>query len=136
MTGGCLCGALQFRIAGSLLSPHVCSCAHCQRWAGGPAVSWADVSVTDFEWIGGGQPSWYRTYPDSSRGFCPVCGSSVCVVDDGAELMGVTLASLDGQDVEPDELTFAHDAPVWFRRAFETWVESGRDSGSKSGSRD
>lgn len=115
-TGGCLCGRLRYETTGPITSPHLCSCEHCQRWAGGPAVAWADVPVSSFTWTGSGEPAWYNTYPDSKRGFCATCGSSVCVVDEGADLMGLTLMSLDDPSgVDPVSLSYSETAPKWFR---------------------
>jgi hypothetical protein len=62
-------------------------------------MAWVDFTVQGFEWVGpAGEPRWYRTWPTTSRGFCPDCGSTVAALDDGGTAMGVTMMSLDDRD--------------------------------------
>ena len=115
--GGCLCGKIQYVVAGPSDFPHYCSCAHCQKWSGAPAVGWVDFPLAGFQWTGeGGEPAWYWTYPDTKRGFCASCGGSICAVDEGAKTICLTLASLDDDDeIVPASHSFASSAPSWWR---------------------
>ncbi|MFF2555202.1 GFA family protein [Nocardia sp. NPDC058058] len=115
-SGGCLCGNIRYRAAGELSFPHLCSCPHCQRLSGAPVMSWVDFPRDGFEWTGpGGEPIWYNTFPDSQRGFCGVCGSSVAAQDDSdAELVGVTMMSLDDHSaLVPERQSFRPNAVSW-----------------------
>ena len=93
--GGCLCGRIRFRGDAEAGWPHVCSCPHCQRLAGGPLTAWVDFPLAKFEWTGGSEPTWYHTFPTTKRGFCPTCGSLVAALDEGSDVMGITMMALD-----------------------------------------
>ncbi|WP_419150655.1 GFA family protein [Nocardia vinacea] len=111
-----VCGNILYQASGDLSFPHICSCAHCQKLSGGPVMSWVDFPREGFEWTGpGGEPFWYNTFPDSQRGFCGVCGSSIAAQDDGsAELVGVTMKSLDDHSsLVPVHQSFKHHAVRW-----------------------
>lgn len=113
--GGCLCGRIRYRVTADPVYPHLCSCSHCQSWSGAPAVGWVDFALSGFEWTGDAEPTWYHTYPDSKRGHCVVCGSSLCALDDDADSICVTLGSLDpGSDVAPEGHSFESEAPSWW----------------------
>ncbi|MFQ6329180.1 GFA family protein [Nocardia sp. CWNU-33] len=115
-SGGCLCGNIRYQASGNLSFPHLCSCTHCQKLSGAPVMSWVDFPREGFEWTGpGGEPVWYNTFPDSQRGFCGVCGSSVGAQDDGdAKLVGVTMMSLDDHTgLVPERQSFRPNAVPW-----------------------
>ena len=74
-TGGCLCGAVRYRVDGPLDPVVACHCTQCRRWTGHHAAATSarreDVAVT-------GTVAWYESTPGViRRGFCPVCGSSL-----------------------------------------------------------
>ncbi|MEV6978521.1 GFA family protein [Kitasatospora sp. NPDC093806] len=117
-TGGCLCGRVRFEAAGAPDYPHVCSCPHCQKLAGGPLMSWVSFELAGFRWTGPtGEPAWHHTWPDSRRGFCPTCGSQVCAQDDGAPCIALTLSALDdASDLTPVNQSFRSDAVPWLPR--------------------
>ncbi|WP_280491925.1 GFA family protein [Nocardia asiatica] len=94
--GGCLCGQIRFRAEGEANWPHLCSCPHCQKLAGGPVTAWVDFPLAMFAWTGdGGEPSWFHTYPTTKRGFCSTCGSLVAALDEDGDAMGITMMALD-----------------------------------------
>ncbi|WP_024799703.1 GFA family protein [Nocardia sp. BMG51109] len=113
--GGCLCGQIRYRTTGKPDWPHLCSCPHCQKLGGCPVMAWVDFANDTFEWTGpGGEPHWYATFPTTRRGFCPTCGSTVAALDDDAEMMGVTLMSLDDHtSLVPEHQSFKDHAVRW-----------------------
>ncbi|MEU6310650.1 GFA family protein [Streptomyces sp. NPDC047014] len=120
-SGGCLCGLVTFTVAGEPDFPHACSCLHCQRLSGGPVMSWVSFPLAGLIWSGGGEPSWYYTWPDSRRGFCPACGSQVCALDDGADSIAVTLSALgNSPDLVPVTQSFRETAVPWLRQVPDT----------------
>ena len=87
-SGGCLCGAVRYRVKGPLGEAHACHCGQCRRQAGhfvvGVNIDWSAVEVD-----GGDALTWYPSSPGVKRGFCARCGSSLFWVseDFGAALL-------------------------------------------------
>ncbi len=105
--GGCLCGAVRYRLEDPPLHAGYCHCRICQRAAGAPVVAWGTWPADRFTWLQG-EP---RTFASSARGersFCPSCGTPLTFVDPGdPAFVDVTLASLD------DPAAFAPQSHIW-----------------------
>ena len=72
-TGGCQCGAVRFKIHGELGRPSICHCRMCQKAFGGffgPLVT----AKGETEWTRG-EPSYFQSSVNISRGFCAACGT-------------------------------------------------------------
>ncbi|MBW4690141.1 MAG: GFA family protein [Lyngbya sp. HA4199-MV5] len=93
----------------------------CQRSAGAPVVAWAHFPVSSLKYEGS-EPSLYRSSENTQRGFCPKCGSSICVVDDGDELLCITLATLD----RPEAVTPAYDSHLESSLPWMHWQSRNR----------
>ncbi len=72
--GGCLCGAVRYRVTGEPRWVAHCHCRDCRRASGGAVVTWAGFSETAYETIAG-EPALHASSPGVSRGFCAACGS-------------------------------------------------------------
>lgn len=124
-TGGCLCTKIRFSVTGAPDYPHVCSCTHCQKRAGGPLQSWVGFPLDGLRWTGdGGEPTWYDTFPgQTKRGFCATCGSHVAALDYGDTTIGINLTALDdqtGTDLAPVNQSFRGDAVAWLAQVPDT----------------
>jgi hypothetical protein len=73
----CLCGAVRFRVLGSLPAPDACHCTRCRKWSGhfyaGSDVPRAALTIE----AGADVVTWFRSSEKVRRGFCSVCGSSL-----------------------------------------------------------
>ena len=96
LEGGCLCGAIRYRISGAPRSADYCHCTMCRRAAGAPVVARLTVANDFFRWIGG-EPAVYRSSPDAERYFCRACGTQLALRDE-LDFLDVTLASLDNPE--------------------------------------
>ncbi len=120
-TGGCVCGHIRYTVTGEPLFPHLCTCPMCQRWSGAPALGWVDFKRSAVVFHGpGGEPALYRspepTQSGFQRGFCPICGSPVCALDDGAEEIALTIGTLDEpSSIVPESQSYPESAPSWLR---------------------
>lgn len=75
-TGGCLCGALRFRLDAPLAPIQVCHCRQCRKAQGGPFATNIPVPRAAFAWLD--EPSTLQRYassPGKWRAFCGRCGS-------------------------------------------------------------
>ena len=79
--GGCLCGAVRYRVKGPLGEAHGCHCSLCRRQSGhyivGVHIEWPNVEIEDETAL-----SWYESSPGIKRGFCSRCGSKLFWVSD------------------------------------------------------
>lgn len=105
--GGCLCGALRYRVTGESKSIVHCHCRMCQRSSGAAFMTWATYLPAQVEWTQG-EPKIFASSNNADRGFCSNCGSPIAFFTfenraDRRELIEVdmTVCSLD----RPDDLT-------------------------------
>lgn len=76
--GSCLCGALSFHASGPLESSAHCHCGYCRMSHGAAFVTWVVVPKAQFTWLTGETDvQWYQSSPQSKRGFCSRCGSTL-----------------------------------------------------------
>ena len=109
MDGGCLCGAVRYRVSGPPSGLSLCHCGSCRRASGAPSLAWAifpDEAVT----FTAGAVTTYESSPGVRWGFCPRCGSTLTY----------TRASRPGLH---DVTTATLDDPEAFAPRFEIWTE-------------
>jgi hypothetical protein len=117
-SGGCLCGAVRYRVNTTRSRALVCHCRDCQKQSGSAfslllALPAADVTLD-------GALASYECRGDSGRvvqrRFCPRCGSPVLSVSpDQPERVAIKAGTLD----EPERLT--PRLHIWCERALP-WV--------------
>jgi hypothetical protein len=94
--GSCFCGAITYRIDGTLRDARSCHCSRCRKAFSSQASAYALVKAAEFSWISG--ESLLTSYV-SSKGaglqFCSICGSTLCGTYEG-RIHGVTLGCVEG----------------------------------------
>ena len=101
-TGGCLCGAVRYRLTGPLPGVIVCHCSQCRRQSG-HYCAYTTVPLDRFQSERDTALTWYRSSDQAQRGFCRVCGSVLFWKPTGEETISVSAGTLDG----PTGLTVA-----------------------------
>ncbi len=115
--GGCLCGAVRYRISGSPFSSANCHCESCRRASGAPAVAWISIQRAELE-ILSGTPTIFHSSPHVTRQFCGICGTALTYeTTDSSSTIDITSASLD------DPNAFPPTAEVWLEDKL-TWAAS------------
>jgi hypothetical protein len=110
LEGGCLCGAVRYRVSGQAYGITHCHCRTCRRASGAPFVTWAGFDIDKFAFTKG-KPASYRSSRKVVRNFCGRCGTALTYRRaDLPESIDVTVASVD----DPEAL----------RPADHTWTES------------
>ena len=99
--GGCLCGALRYRVLGEPVATTLCHCRSCRRASGGTNVAWAVFDKAAFKWLSD-EPVAYS----SSRGIewlhCHQCGSLVGYRRSSRpDHMDITTGTLDDPNLYP-----------------------------------
>lgn len=98
--GGCLCGAVRFKVRGEPLRVGLCHCTDCRKTSGSPFTMFGIWPRAAYS--GEGELGTYE-----GRSFCPRCGSRVVSLrDDEAEIMAGAL------DEAP--------TPIW--PSYELWI--------------
>src|SRR5262245_1960247 len=76
VTGGCLCGAVGFRVTAKPMAAYYCHCKRCQRNGGGAFMVGATVRMEHFAFTKG-EPRAYDSSPKFVRLSCAGCGSDL-----------------------------------------------------------
>lgn len=108
LTGGCLCGAVRYRIGSELRSRVFCHCESCRRSTGAPYVAWATVDVEGFQLIEDGLEA-FRSSVGVERRRCRTCGCAITYQH-------------DQRPGELDVATATLDDPMAVRPEFHIWV--------------
>ena len=105
--GGCLCGAVRYRVSGEPVTTTLCHCRSCRRASGGTNVAWAVFDRSAFEWIGA-ETAIYSSWPGIRWLHCGGCGSLVGYERDSRpNHTDITTGTLD----EPDR--YPPNAEIW-----------------------
>jgi hypothetical protein len=91
--GGCLCGAVRYRVNGPLRDVFVCHCSVCARTHGGPACYSAcerdDLELTESRTL-----RWHA-HDGAERGFCGECGGRLFWSRPDRTTVSIAAGSLD-----------------------------------------
>ena len=72
--GGCQCGAVRFRVEGTLGDASVCHCRMCQKASGNFYLPLVSVRSAKLTWTRG-EPKRFQSSNHVRRGFCENCGT-------------------------------------------------------------
>ena len=117
ITGGCLCGAVRYRIEAEPVVTRICWCRACQFTGGGSATVNAIFKTEDVR-IEGALAD-FASQADSGntmhRRFCPSCGTPVTIQSDARpQYLGVRAGTMDDPDsVWPNITIWTSAAPRW-----------------------
>ncbi|HEX6740833.1 MAG TPA: GFA family protein [Sphingomicrobium sp.] len=120
LSGGCLCGAVRYRLKSAPFDCGWCHCRTCQLYGGAPAMPFATVLRADFAWTAGESAvRWVESSSFGKRAFCGECGSPLQVrVDHQPETVDFPIITLD----EPEAIAPAFHI-FWGSRV--AWFEPG-----------
>jgi hypothetical protein len=118
LEGGCLCGAVRYRVAGPPMDAGYCHCRLCQRSSGAPLLAWFTVEAASFSYTVG-EPAIFRSSAAAQREFCSRCGTQIVFRRSTAAIsIDVTLASLDDPAlVVPEYHIWRASRIAWFETA-------------------
>lgn len=114
--GGCLCGAIRYRIDGAIESVAHCHCHSCRRSAGAAFVTWFTVPRQHVVWTMG-SPRRFVSSPGVTREFCGACGTELSYANEkAADTIDLTVGSLDCAAGHPaDRHVWTADRLAWLR---------------------
>jgi len=102
-TGGCLCGAVKYRVDGPMREVVFCHCGQCRRQTG---LYYASTNAADADLTieGGDNITWFASSDEGRRGFCRHCGSALFWKYQGSEHISIQAGTLD----KPTRLTLGY----------------------------
>ena len=114
-TGGCLCGAVRYRLMSEPFDAGWCHCRTCQLNSGAPAMAFASVAVADWV-IEQGEPRRVRSSDFGHRLSCGACGTPLAMrVDHQPETVDFSIATLDEPGrIAPGFHIFWASKVAWF----------------------
>lgn len=93
-TGGCLCGAVRYRVTGRLRDVMNCHCSQCRR-THGHVAAYAAARRDDLELLEDAGLAWYASSPRARRGFCRTCGASLFWQPRDLDYIAIAAGTLD-----------------------------------------
>ena len=117
LRGGCLCGAIEYRLTSDLKYAGYCHCEDCQRGSGSIFAAFGGVSRSQFTVKRGAKR--IRRYvkdADNIICFCATCGSRLFVIRPNEDMVHIGLGSLrDRQALTPQFHAFVRDKALWYQ---------------------
>ncbi|MET0375096.1 MAG: GFA family protein [Rhizorhabdus sp.] len=114
-SGGCLCGAIRYRLMSEPYDAGYCHCRMCQLTSGAPAIVFATVPRSDFL-LEKGELACRRSSDIGERWFCGTCGTPIAmVVDYAPDEVDFTVVTLDDSiDLPPAFHIWRESRVGWF----------------------
>jgi hypothetical protein len=116
--GGCLCGAVRYRVEGEPLRASVCSCTHCQRRTGS-AFGFGAYFKAEQVALSGKLNAYQHHSDESGRWlrfeFCPACGTQVTwTVEAMPGMRAIGVGTLDDPKwIKPKRFSWLRSAHPW-----------------------
>jgi len=115
--GGCLCGAVRYRVADAFAYALICHCSLCRRATGAASKPFAGIAAERFEIVAGTPALWGDPGPDGTAPHdlrCGACGSLLASVVRDGTFVHVTLGTLDeSPTIRPQAHIFAGSKAEW-----------------------
>ncbi len=130
--GGCLCGAVRFRLTGEILGFQYCHCSRCRKFTGSAHAANLFTRPADLEWLQGVDT--LGSYllegePPFPTAFCSKCGSGMPSMSSTGKYWVVPAGGLDHDPrARPTRSIFWDSRAPWYRHVDElpqhaTWPE-------------
>lgn len=125
--GGCLCGAIRYKVTGKSLHVSNCHCSMCRRHSGAAYMTY--VAYPKLAYSVQGEQANYRSSSSVVRGYCKDCGSPLTFVhDDNPEIIWLTIGSFDEpDDLKPREHIYVSNKISWVSLddGLPQWLDAG-----------
>jgi hypothetical protein len=110
--GGCLCGAVRFKVEGEPVNVRICHCRNCQKAMGSPFFARALFPQSALTVKG--ETGRYASSGALDRVFCPTCGARLFSWRTNGTVAGVALAAFDDRNAfTPSEHIWVTEKMAW-----------------------
>ncbi|QDU65329.1 GFA family protein [Engelhardtia mirabilis] len=116
--GGCLCGAVRYRLTGEVQGFQYCHCSRCRRFTGSAHAANLFVKPDKLEWMAGEDlvGTWVlEADPQFPTAFCKRCGSSMPSMSATGRYWVVPAGGVDGDPgARPARSIFWDSRAPWY----------------------
>ncbi|MFC3032742.1 GFA family protein [Pseudoalteromonas fenneropenaei] len=117
VTGGCLCGAVQFEINGAVSSFHLCYCNRCRHNTGSAHAANIFAKPEALRWLKGEEKIQRFELPQAksfAKQFCRECGAPVPYINRSGAFLVIPAGSIDTPfDFASDDRIFVAEQAKW-----------------------
>ncbi|WP_112941343.1 MULTISPECIES: GFA family protein [unclassified Rhizobium] len=110
-TGGCQCGAIRFRVEGTLKDSSICHCRMCQKAFGAYYAPLVSVRGAELEWTRGERKR-FQSSNVVERGFCADCGTPLTY--EAPDGIAVAAGAFDEPSALPPVIQFGTERKIDF----------------------
>ena len=96
-TGGCLCGNIKYKILKMNTKAYHCHCQICQKASGGIFSTYVNLKSDQVSWLSN-KPTFYKSSEYARRGFCDICGTSICYESIVSNKIDICVGSIDDKN--------------------------------------
>ena len=132
--GGCLCGAVRYRVADDFQYMGFCHCSECRRFSGSAFSAMGGVAAAAFRVLQGQDDiTHYGKSAESVLGFCRHCGSSLYALKPAKSMVHLRLGTLDeAPSLQPQFHSYVGSKVPWHHIGDELpQYAAGRGPGAK-----
>lgn len=110
-TGGCQCGAIRFRVRGTLTDSSICHCRMCQKAFGAYYAPLVSVRGAELEWTRGERKR-FQSSNVVERGFCADCGTPLTY--EAPDGIAIAAGAFDDPSSLPPVIQFGTERKIDF----------------------
>ncbi|MFK0330336.1 GFA family protein [Rhizobium sp. NPDC090275] len=110
-TGGCQCGAIRFRVRGTLKDSSICHCRMCQKAFGAYYAPLVSVRGAELEWTRGERKR-FQSSNVVERGFCADCGTPLTY--EAPDGIAIAAGAFDDPSALPPIIQFGTERKIDF----------------------
>jgi hypothetical protein len=110
-TGGCQCGAVRFRVRGTLKDSSICHCRMCQKAFGAYYAPLVSVRGAELEWTRGERKR-FQSSNVVERGFCADCGTPLTY--EAPDGIAIAAGAFDDPAALPPVIQFGTERKIAF----------------------
>jgi hypothetical protein len=118
LSGGCLCGNVEFSLEDNFSAFYQCHCQQCRHLTGSAFASNLITTAGNIEWVKGADRIINYEHPsrDFAKSFCASCGSAVPFINKSKSALIVPAGSLNATPaLQPQANIFTAEEACWLK---------------------
>ena len=116
LTGGCLCGAVRYRVNNKFSHFFLCHCKQCQQFTGSAFAANIFTSPENIQWLTDNDKISCYEHPsrEFSKAFCSACGCALPFINQSGKSLIIPAGSLfDKVENIPEANIFVNEQAHW-----------------------